>query len=789
MTSRTSRWRAVRRAPWPARAAVALVAALALAPSSAASQDAPPRADSLARVTVTARHDGAPAAGVVVRTILDSVGTGQPARPQAAAQTDARGIATLTLPASVRTFVASRLGLRPDTLRLRLRAGQDTAIVIELEAQETELETIVVTATRGERRVEDTPLRVEVIDEDEIAEKVAMTPGDIAMMLNETSGLRVQSSNPSLGGASVRIQGLRGRYSLILSDGLPLYGQAGGLALMQIPPLDLARVEVIKGSASALYGGSALGGVINLVSRRPSPEATRTVLVNRTSRGGSDGVFFGAGPITSRIGYTLLASAHGQTRQDVDDDGWMDIPGYSRGVIRPRLHFDDGAGRTAFLTVGFTAEDRSGGSPEGRGMPSGVGPFVEGLRTRRADVGALARWVIADSGATPFHGAILTVRGVLVGQEHGHRFGSLLEHDRHRTEFVEAALAVPRGRLTAVVGAAYEGEMLRAVDVAGFDYRHSVPAAFGQVDVDVTSLLALSASVRADAHNVYGTTVNPRLSLLLRGPLEGVLAGWTTRLSGGTGTAAPTPFTDETNATTLSAVEPYVINGRSTLVSERARSASLDMGGPVRTAIGRLELNATMFASRIEQPLLARDSPRQAFAGGPGLVLVNASVPTTTWGAEMFARLRIEHVLSGDLGLIGTYAHLRSTEENPDILGEPRDAPLTPRHAAGFDVIWEKESRGRVGLELYYTGHQSLDDNPYRTESRPYLLVGLLGEWRVGPSRRTTIFVNSENLGGVRQTRFDRLVLPQRGRGGRWTTDAWTELAGATINAGVRADF
>jgi len=65
------------------------------------------------------------------------------------------------------------------------------ANVIELEEQSTELEAIVVTATRGERRVEDTPLRVEVIDEEEIAEKVAMTPGDIAMMLNETSGLRV----------------------------------------------------------------------------------------------------------------------------------------------------------------------------------------------------------------------------------------------------------------------------------------------------------------------------------------------------------------------------------------------------------------------------------------------------------------------------------------------------------------------------------------------------------------------------------------------------------------------
>ncbi|HBD97868.1 MAG TPA: TonB-dependent receptor, partial [Gemmatimonadetes bacterium] len=63
---------------------------------------------------------------------------------------------------------------------------------------------------------------------------------------------------------------MRGRYTQILSDGLPLYGgQAGALGPLQVPPMDLAQVEVIKGAASALYGSTALGGVVNLISRRP----------------------------------------------------------------------------------------------------------------------------------------------------------------------------------------------------------------------------------------------------------------------------------------------------------------------------------------------------------------------------------------------------------------------------------------------------------------------------------------------------------------------------------------
>src|SRR5688500_14626371 len=151
-------------------------------------------------------------------------------------------------------------------------------------------EEITVTATRSDKRIEDEPLRVEVLGREEIEEKALMTPGDIAMLLNETGGLRVQVTSPSLGAANVRIQGLRGRYSQVLSDGLPLYGgQTGAIGLLQIPPLDLGQVEVIKGVASSLYGMSAIGGVVNLVSRRPPAGGReRELLVNGTSHGGAD---------------------------------------------------------------------------------------------------------------------------------------------------------------------------------------------------------------------------------------------------------------------------------------------------------------------------------------------------------------------------------------------------------------------------------------------------------------------------------------------------------------------
>jgi outer membrane receptor for ferrienterochelin and colicins len=104
---------------------------------------------------------------------------------------------------------------------------------VSLDEQTTELAGLVVSATRSAAH-EDEPLRVEVPSQEEVEEKLLMTPRDITMMLNETSGLRVQTTSPSLGGANVRVQGLRGRYTQILSDGLPLYGgQTGGLGLLR----------------------------------------------------------------------------------------------------------------------------------------------------------------------------------------------------------------------------------------------------------------------------------------------------------------------------------------------------------------------------------------------------------------------------------------------------------------------------------------------------------------------------------------------------------------------------
>ena len=114
--------------------------------------------DTAATVRLRVTHGDAPVAGAIVRS-----GT-------VAGQTDASGQATLRLSAGRHQLVTSRLGFVPDTVALTLSARLDTAITIALEEQASELESVVIASTRTSRRVEDSPLRVEVVDEEEVAE-------------------------------------------------------------------------------------------------------------------------------------------------------------------------------------------------------------------------------------------------------------------------------------------------------------------------------------------------------------------------------------------------------------------------------------------------------------------------------------------------------------------------------------------------------------------------------------------------------------------------------------------
>ena len=622
----------------------------------------------------------------------------------------------------------------------------------EEEREAADSAEIVVEATRSGRRVGDEPVRVEVIDAEELAEKIQMVPGNISMVLAETNGLQVQVTSPGLGAANIRIRGLDGRYTQVLADGLPLYGgQAPSLGLLQIPPTDLGRVEVIKGAASALYGASALGGVINLVSRRPKDEFDATAVANATHRNGQDLTGYAASPLGGEWSGSLTGGLNRQTAQDRDDDGYADMPGYRRATVRPRLFWTSENGAKALLTAGYLTEDRTGGTLKAAVLPDGR-PYRETQKTEQIDAGLAGETPIGEIGR-------LYLRASATKQTADRSYGTIRQNERRSTLFGEASLAGGNTQTTWLIGAAIQSDQFRSPEFAAFDYRYTVPGAFAQLEQSFGETLTISGSARVDVHNRYGTFVSPRLSVLFK-PAE-----WTVRGSVGRGFYAPTPFVEEIESAGLSRLAPL-----SGLKAEVADTASIDVG----RVFGRTELNASVFGSRVNNA-----ATLVPLAGGMGVQLVNNPGQTRTRGVELQVRHRWRELL-----ISGSYVFVDATE--PDPLGGRQRVARTPRHTAGLIALWEVEDKGRIGIEAYYTGKQRLDNDPFRTEGRPFFQLGMSGELKFGPA---SVFVNLENILNVRQTRYSPLVRPTPAIDGRRTVDAWAPLEGFVANFGVKFRF
>ena len=667
------------------------------------------------------------------------------------AVTDSAGRATLQLTVGSERIVISKLGFVPDTLSVLLEA-RDTSIDVQLVPIVTRLAEVIVGASRVERRVQDEPERVEVLAGEDVDEKSVMRPADPTTLVSEMPGVRTQITSP-VGGAGVRLQGLRGRYTLLLADGLPLYGSSSeGLAFLQIPPLDLGQAEVIKGAATALYGPSAAGGVLNLVSRRPPRGGKRVdeMLLNQTSHKATDVMGWSGAPLSRTWGYTLLGGFHRQSLTDPDNDVWPEMPEFTRFEIRPRAYWTSPGGSTAMVTAGTADEDRKSNMASVFTNPP---MFRLSARTKRGDGGTSIKLVRSN-------GSTVSIRSSVNAQWQDRQFGDSTESDRRDTGFAEATIGMNGVRSQGLIGGSLQTDGLTSGTLSNATYRFYTGSLFGQETYSPTEKASVSTTARVDHHNRYGTFFSPRVSLLSR-----FASGWAGRLSGGVGFFAPTPLVEEADVVGLSRVR-----GFSDLTAERITQASAD----ITRTLGPLELTGTVFGAKLNHAVVVAEN-----IPTPGVLsLSNAPSPTRTRGASFFAVYNQEPI-----AVTALYTYTRSSEWSPE--REMRvESPLTPRHTGGVDIAFEEDEIGtRVGLEAFYTGRQALQDDPYRSFSVPYTTIGILLEQRIGSG---TIFLNGENLTAVRQTKYERFLLPAPDPTGRFTVSQWAPLEGRTINGGLR---
>jgi outer membrane receptor protein involved in Fe transport len=670
------------------------------------------------------------------------------------ATADANGIVTLAgIPTGEQPLTFSFVGYEPQEQNITFPTAGDT-LIVSLEAAGEELEEVVISSTRSSRTIQSIPTRVEFIGGEELEEKGNMKPGDIRMMLNESTGIQTQQVSATSANSSIRIQGLDGRYTQILKDGFPLYaGFSGGLGLLQTPPLDLKQVEVIKGASSTLYGGGAIAGLVNLVSKAPADDRELRFLVNGTSAGGLDLNGFYSQKF-SKVGLTLFASRNSSRPYDPSDEGFTAIPKTERYVFNPKLflYFSD---RTR-LNIGLNTvlEDRIGGDikyikDEGDAVHS----YFEKNKSIRFSTQLSFEHDFSEQNR-------LTVKNSVNSFDRKISIPGYVFDGKQLSSYSEVSFNSNHERSDWVAGANLYTDQFRESptnDFAKRDYTQNTLGAFVQNTWQTASWLNVETGLRGDYVFDYGFVLLPRISMLFK-----ITPELTSRLGGGLGYKTPTIFTEETERRQFQSVLPISPDDNKL---EKSYGTNFDINYSTNFGEISFSLNHLFFYTRINDPLLL-ETTRE-----PGTTkLLNANGFVNTKGTETNLKLGY-----ADFKLFIGYT-LTDAQLNEG--GIKRVNPLTAKHRLNNVLMYEMEDKWKIGLEAYYYSKQRLNDG---TVGKSYWITGFMAErlWE-----KFSLFLNFENFTDTRQTRFGSIY------NGTVTNpvfkDIYAPLDGFVINGGIK---
>ena len=673
------------------------------------------------------------------------------------ATANAEGIVEIqNIPNGRQVIEVSFLGYQTRSLSLTFPLHDDALSEILLQAAHEELEEVVISTTRGSRTVADIPTRVEFIAGEELDEKSNMKPGDIRMLLNESTGIQTQQTSATSANASIRIQGLDGRYTQILKDGFPLYaGFSGGLGLLQTPPLDLKQVEVIKGATSTLYGGGAIAGLVNLISRGPTEERDLRFIINGTSAKGLDVSGF-YGHKFGKIGITVFGSRNTSEPYDPADIDLTAIPKFTRYSFNPKFFVDFNENTSLNLGANFTTEDRIGGDIhyiEGNG--DAVHRYFENNESTRYSTQLSLTHKLKSN-------AFLNLRNSI------NHFDRVLEIPAYtfdgvqNSTFTEFNYVNSRDRSEWVAGLnLWTDDFSEAQSIATpvRDYAQTTFGAFIQNNLTVTERVSLETGLRGDYVIDYGFALLPRVSLLYKAS-----AKFSSRIGGGFGYKAPTIFTEESERIQFQNVLPISSNKN---VLERSYGANWDLN--YRTEMGEVgfSINHLFFYTYLKNPLMLTSTNDGSDE------FVNLSGFTDSKGTE--TNVKVEF---GDFKLFLGYTF---TDTKIHDGGEVVQNPLTPKHRLNNVLMYEVEERWKIGLEAYYFSKQRLTDNTY---GKDYWICGLMVErlWE-----RFSLFINFENFLDTRQTRFDTIYTGTVSN--PVFRDIYAPVDGFVINGGLKLNL
>lgn len=581
------------------------------------------------------------------------------------------------------------------------------------------LETVVVTASRRPQGLQAAPASITVIEREAIEARAATSALEL---LRGAEGVSIVGANPN--DADIAVRGMPGDYTVLLVDGKrqttreTMNRGTGGVQAQLLPPLAaIERIEIVRGPMSSLYGADAMGGIVNIITRklpsRWSGAATaHATLQSHRELGDARGTeFWLGGPLVdAAVGLQLSGKTERRAEDDVyiapnatsgangRRDERLDLRLNARLAADHALSLDLGRADFAYLTTpGLSIADAA--------TPATV------LKTRhRRD-----HWGLAHDGHWSWGRSALALYGETGVQTQWAQSGASTIEPAVRNATLDGRVEVPwhRDANTLTLGAQATRQAL-----TGVARQDAVPAGlpanpdaierdawalFGESDF-VLGALTLTAGARLDHDEHYGRQVSPRF--------YGVYAldrAWTLRGGVGTGFKAPTLRQSAAGycMTTGGAAgaTPGTLCGNPDLEPETATSAEFG----VRWGARGHSVDATVFANRVKNRVTSYDTgqPDPRAAGRNRYVYDNIA-RVDIRGVELAAAL----ALSRQLRLAANYTYTDSQRgaggerafDGGSLEGRPLDK--TPKHMAHLRLDWQPLQALELHAALDHAGRQ-----------------------------------------------------------------------------------
>jgi len=595
-----------------------------------------------------------------------------------------------------------------------------------MEEADEELNEVVVKATRSTRTIRNIPTRVEFIGLEELGEKAIMNSANISLVLRESTGIQIQQSSLSSGNSSIRIQGLDGRYTQLLKDGFPLFGGfSGGLSIMQVPPLDLQQFEIIKGSSSTLYGGGAIAGLVNMVSKTPEDESNLEIMLTQTQALGSTANAFYS-QRNGKIGYTLYGSGHYQRAYDPDNDDFSNLPETRSISFNPKVFYYPNNKSQLWIGLNGTYDNRLGGDiTKIRSGEAGEHQFSETNTSTRLSTQAVYENQVNDNGFFQIKNSV-----------------SLFDRDLNSTtltfagqqwnSFSEASYSFGEHSDWIIGGNFYSNNFKERNTSNPRNQNDLTIGVFGNNITDLTEKWILESGFRTDYAPDWGVFALPKVSLLWKANDK-----FSGRIGSGLGYKIPDIFTEAAAQLNFENILPI---DKSNLNAERSYGINFDVNykGIISDEI-TYSFNQLFYLTSINNALLLNSLSNGDFQ------FENATGNVLSKGAETNLKFTYK-----DFRWFINYALINATL---NYLPDNPQKPLTAMHNAGTVLMYENE-KWRIGYEAYYTGKQFLSDG---TQTKDFVMMGLLIQKHFDWG---SPFINFENFTDRRQARFSSEVLP-----------------------------